>query len=110
LRNIEQEPETVDTYLELASLYNVNRHDPEKAEFIIGQGLEAIPDSADLLVAQGILLINKGDFVQAKQFLVEAEEIDPDVELLQDARTLLELSRQQSQARRAKPKHHKRKK
>jgi tetratricopeptide (TPR) repeat protein len=110
LRNIEQEPEAADAYLELASLYNVQKHDLEKAEFIIGQGLEAIPDSADLLVAQAIILINKGDFVQAEQFLDEAEEIDPEVELLQDARELLLLTRQQSQARRAKPKHHKRKK
>lgn len=110
LRNIEQEPETVDTYLELASLYNVNKQDLEKAEFIIGQGLEAIPDSADLLVAQAIILINKGDFVQAEQYLDEAEEIDPEVELLQEARTLLLLNRQQSQTRRAKPKHPKRKK
>jgi tetratricopeptide (TPR) repeat protein len=110
LRNIEQEPETVDAYLELASLYNINKQDLEKAEFIIGQGLEAIPDSADLLVAQAIILINKAEFVQAEQFLDEAEEIDPEVELLQEARTLLLLNRQQSQARRAKPKHHKRKK
>jgi len=110
LRNIEQEPETVDAYLELASIYNVNKHDLEKAEFIIGQGLEAIPDSAELLVAQAIILINKGDFVQAEQSLDEAEEIDPEVELLQEARTLLLLQRQQSQAKRAKPKHHKRKK
>jgi tetratricopeptide (TPR) repeat protein len=110
LRNIEQEPETADAYLELASLYDIHKHNLEKAEFIIGQGLEAIPDSADLLVAQAIILINKGDFVQAEQSLDEAEEIDPEVELLQEARTLLLMERQKSQTRRAKPKYHKRKK
>jgi tetratricopeptide (TPR) repeat protein len=110
LHNIEQEPQTVDAYLELASLYNVYRHDVAKAEAIISQGLEATPDSADLLVAQSINLINKGDFVQAEQFLDEAEEINPQVELLQDARTLLLTERQREQARRTKPKQHKRKK
>ncbi len=107
LRSIEQDPETVDAYLELATIYNTHKHDLAKAEFIIGQGLEAVSDSADLLVAQAIILINKGDLHEAEQYLDEAEEIDPEAELLQDARSLLLMTRQQKNQ--AHPKQRKRK-
>ena len=110
LRSIEEEPAHIEAYLELAYLYVELKHDLNKAQEVLEDGLEINPASPELLATLALVYIQGGDLREAKELLDEAEEIDPDLEIVQEVRRIYEAQRAQRQASKPKSKQHKRKK
>jgi tetratricopeptide (TPR) repeat protein len=86
-------------YVELASLYTAGNQF-EKAHDILDQGMQH-SDSADLFAAHALTHIYQNDLNSANDYLTEAEEIDPDHEMVQNVRRLYE-SRKSAQKRSGK--------
>ncbi len=82
LHSIEVDPETMDAYAELATIY-ANRDDTASALDILQQGIDANPGAADLMAAQAMIHIRQDDLDRADELIHEAEEIDPDSEVVQ---------------------------
>ncbi|TMC19889.1 MAG: hypothetical protein E6J34_14415 [Chloroflexi bacterium] len=106
--SIEVEPEEVDAYVGLANIYMTVQHDFKKAKNILEQGLEVDDESPDLLVAFTLLYMGQKDFHTAQDYLEEAEEVAPDLDIVRETRAKFNLARTEHQ-RQAKAKGEQRK-
>lgn len=87
-------------YVELATIYTAsNRFD--KAHAILDQGM-IHSESAELVAAHALSYIYANDLRNAEDYLLEAEEIDAENELVQNVRRLYD-SRKAAQKRGGKP-------
>jgi len=93
LHCIEMDPEQIDAYAELAFIYAEIQHDLTKAQNTLEEGLEIAPDSAELLAILAMVHMQQGDVRAAKELLDEAEEIDPQLEIVQKVRDLYDTYR-----------------
>jgi tetratricopeptide (TPR) repeat protein len=82
------DPSNEDLYFVLSQIFY--RHDKlDEAIAIMGEGLSANPDSAILNVYLASMFIESGDYRQADIFLNKAERLDPDLEMVQMFRQVL---------------------
>jgi len=106
--SIEVEPEEVDAYVGLANIYMTIQHDFKKAKNVLEQGLEVDGQSPDLLVAFTLLYGGQKDLHTAQDYLEEAEEIAPDLDIVREMRAKFNLAKAEHQ-RQAKAKGEQRK-
>ncbi|MGH2496259.1 MAG: tetratricopeptide repeat protein [Ktedonobacteraceae bacterium] len=88
-RAIEEEPQNVDAFSELAIIY-VGRHELPKAYAVVEQGARLHPLSAHLRGMLAGILLDMGEPRRAQAMLEEAERIDPEDEMVQTIRQMLE--------------------
>lgn len=82
---IEVAPRDVRAYPELAAIY-IDNSQPARARAIIEQGVQANPQSAYLRALLASLLFEQGERRAAQRELAEAEQIDPELEIVQVVR------------------------
>ncbi|HEY4387711.1 MAG TPA: tetratricopeptide repeat protein [Ktedonobacteraceae bacterium] len=92
IRSIEEDPQEVEAYAELAAIYT-QLNEPSAAQELLEDGLELNPDSVDLLAALSLVHTTRGDLKAAEEFLDEAEEIDSSHYLVEQAREQFEAAR-----------------
>ena len=112
LKSIEVDPIVTDAYADLATLY-VEDNENEAAINVLERGIEANPFAADIMAAQAMLYISMGNLRKAEERIEEAEEIDPDMEMVFVTRQVIDMQKlqiQQQQQRSADPKSKKSKK
>jgi tetratricopeptide (TPR) repeat protein len=88
-RAIEMQPDDMESYAELTDIY-LQRDQLSAVRSLLKEGREANPDSAHLLVLLASTYMET-DIRHAEELLDEAEEIDPDLELVQLYRQMLNL-------------------
>jgi tetratricopeptide (TPR) repeat protein len=91
-RAIEQQPDDIRPYSELASIYMNTKRLPD-AYKIVEQGLSANPASAHLKALLAAVLLEMGDRKRSRAMLEEAERINPNLETVQAMRQLLETKK-----------------
>lgn len=89
---IEVEPHDIRSYSELTAIY-LNRSQPVQAQAIIEQGIQLNPTSAHLHALRASVLLEQGDRRGAQQELQEAEQINPELEMVQKVRQYLYSSK-----------------
>ncbi len=111
LRATEENPEQLDAYMNLAFIYSDQQHDLAKALEILEEGLEENPDSAELMASLTLLHLENKDLLNAHAYLVDAENTDPELEIVQLARQRYNAEKAaQRQSSKPKSKQHKPKK
>ena len=85
LHAIEQEPKDMAAYSELCAIY-MNEREMGKAREIVERGLRNIPGSPRLLALLSSIYMESGDLRRAQSTLIEAEQIDPNNEIVQSMR------------------------
>jgi tetratricopeptide (TPR) repeat protein len=103
-RSIELDPHDSPAYSSLGTMYLENEQ-RSKAREILEQGLRVNQDSAELRVYLAVVLVAIGDDRRAEKLLDEAEEIDPDLELIQTLRQALKQTSLQKRNGRKKKRH-----
>ncbi len=91
-RALEVEPENEMNYTELVALY-MNRQEAEQARAIAEQGVHANPDSAMLHALFASVLAELGDMRGAQREIKEAEEIDPELPVVQEVRQYIDKAK-----------------
>jgi tetratricopeptide (TPR) repeat protein len=92
-RAIETEPQNMMPYSELCAIY-ANQGQFTRAREVLEQGLRTIPKSVHLLALLSSVYLQTGDLRHAQAVLAEAEQVDPNYELVQAIRD--ELHRRMS--------------
>lgn len=92
-RAIETEPQNMMPYSELSAIY-ANQGQLTRAREVLEQGLRSIPKSVHLLALLSSVYLQSGDLRHAQAILAEAEQVDPNYELVQAVRD--ELQRRMS--------------
>jgi len=111
LRAIEENPEQPEAYVNLAAIYMDQQHDLAKALEILEEGLEENPDAAELMAYLSIVHLQNKDLQNAYAYLVDAENTDPELEIVQVARQRYNAEKTaQRQSPKQKSKQHKPKK
>lgn len=100
LRALAANPEEAYPYVELASIYTTQSNF-SAAHAILDQGMEH-STAADLYASRAIVYIYADDLRSAEEYLLEAEEIDPDLELVQGARQLFDTRKAQMRSNKQK--------
>lgn len=108
---IETEVEDEDPYVELASIY-IEEQKPADAATVLEQGLMFFPESANLYATFTIVALQSGDMKAAEEYLDMAEELDPESDIVRDARLVLDTLKAQQRTNKPKSKsknkpHHK---
>ena len=101
---IEREPNDSQAYSLLGTMY-LESEQWSKAREILEQGLRVNQDSAELRVSLAMVLVAMGDDRGVEKLLDEAEEIDPDLELIQTVRQALKQTSPQKHTARKKKRH-----
>jgi tetratricopeptide (TPR) repeat protein len=96
-RAIEVQPDDMESYAELTDIY-LQRNQISEVRSLLKEGSEANPDSAHLLVLLASTYMET-DIRHAEELLDEAEEIDPDLELVQLYRQMLNLLKEEQRSR-----------
>lgn len=96
LKSIVVDPTVTSAYAELATIY-VEQHNDTAAMRVLAQGIDANPFAADIMAAQAMLYINAGNLRKAEELIEEAEEIDPDMEIVFMVRQVIDLQKLQIQ-------------
>jgi tetratricopeptide (TPR) repeat protein len=91
-RAIEEEPADVRAYSDLSAIY-ASQQEFDKARDILSQGIRALPSSAHLRALMAMVYLEKEDRVRAQEYLEEAERLNPNLEIVQAVRELLDQSR-----------------
>ena len=89
-RAISLQPDNEEIYFALSQMYADNNQ-PSKAIEVIEEGLSANPDSVVLTISLATRYLENQDFRQAEIFLEKAERIDPEAEIVQVFRQVLNL-------------------
>jgi tetratricopeptide (TPR) repeat protein len=91
-RAIEEEPADVRAYSDLSAIY-ASQQEFDKARDILSQGIRALPSSAHLRALMAMVYLEKEDRVRAQEYLEEAERLNPNLEIVQAVRELLDQFR-----------------
>jgi tetratricopeptide (TPR) repeat protein len=91
-RAIEQQPDDMRSYSELGSIYMNTQRLPD-AYKIVEQGISANPSSAHLKALLAAVLLEMGDRRRSRAMLEEAEQINPNLEIVQAVRQTLETKK-----------------
>lgn len=90
---IKLEPDNDDYYRELSGFY-AQHEQPERSIEVLKDGLSVRPNSLALHLYIASQAIDNGDYRTAKEFLDEAERLDPNSEIVPVLRQVLEFKRQ----------------
>ena len=90
---IEVAPHDIRAYPELAAIY-IDNSQPVRARAIIEQGVQTNPQSAYLRALLASLLFEQGERRAAQRELAEAEQIDPELEIVQVMRQHIHSAKQ----------------
>lgn len=91
-RSIDEEPETLNAFSELAALY-ITRRDFEQAREIVERSLRLHPNSAHMHAVLASIFMEQGDGRRAQEALEDAERIDPDLEIVKTVRRIFNEAR-----------------
>ena len=91
-RAIELQPDDIDFYSALSRMYMEHKQ-PSKSREVLEEGLRANPDSAELRAYLALVVSESGDYRAAEALLDEAESIDPDLEIIEMFRLLLNVNK-----------------
>ncbi len=91
-RAIEQEPRDIRAYSELAVIY-MTESNTTKAREVVERGLQAEPRSAQLHALLASIYQESGNMRRAEASLVEAERLNPNLEIVQAMRESLDSTR-----------------
>ena len=91
-RAIDEEPENLNAFSELASLY-ITRHDFEQAREITERSLRLHPNSAHMHAVLAGIFMEKGDGRRAQEALEDAERIDPELQIVKTMRRIFNEAR-----------------
>ncbi len=94
LKSVQLDPTTTEAYADLATLYMEQSKD-NAALKILEQGLAQNPSSVDLMAELAMIYVSKGDLGRAEIFLSNAEDIEPDSEIVMMIRQVLEAQKEQ---------------
>ena len=100
-RSIELHPDYLEAYAALVEIYSQEGQLSEARE-ILEEGLRANPDSTQLLTMLASTYLDS-DPDYAEELLEEAEEIDPDSEMVQLFRQVLTISKMEKRSRQKQP-------
>jgi len=89
---IELQPDGIDFYSALSRMY-MEHGQPAKSRELLEEGLRANPDSAELRAYLALVISESGDYRAAEALLDEAESIDPDLEMIEMFRLLLNVNK-----------------
>jgi len=96
-RSIELHPDYIESYAALVEIFTKEGQLSEARE-VLEQGLRANPDSAQLLTILASTYLDS-DLDHAEELLEEAEEIDPDAEVVQLFRQVLDITKMEKRSR-----------
>ena len=99
LKSIEVDPTVVEAYADLATLY-VEQNKEVEAMQVLEQGMVANPLAADIKAALAMLYLGTGDLSRAEELIEEAEELDPELELVNIIRQVIDMQKLQMQQQR----------
>lgn len=89
---IELEPDNDDLYYALGKLY-IENDQPEKAIETMEEGVGAKPEAAIMYVYLASTYIERDDYDQAEVFLDKAEELDPNLKMIDMFRQMISFSK-----------------
>jgi len=94
LKSIQLDPTTTEAYADLATLYM--EQDKESAALkILEQGSTENPFSVELMAEQSMIYIHKGNIRKAEELIEDAEEIEPEAEIVTVIRQVIEMQKEQ---------------
>ena len=96
LKSIEVDPTVVEAYADLATLY-VEQNNEVEAMHVLEQGMVTNPLAADIKAALAMLYMGTGDLSRAEELIEEAEELDPELELVNIIRQVIDMQKLQMQ-------------
>ncbi len=99
IKSTEVDPTTTDAYGDLATLY-IEQNDDEAALKILQQGIAENPFAADLIASESMLYINEGNLRKAEELIGKAEELEPEMEIVQVVRQVIEMQKEQQRQQR----------
>ena len=102
LKSIEVDPTVVEAYADLATLY-VEQNKEVEAMHVLEQGMVANPLAADIKAALAMLYMGTGDLDRAEELIEEAEELDPELELVNIIRQVIDMQKLQMQQQQQRP-------
>jgi tetratricopeptide (TPR) repeat protein len=91
-RALEEDPENVRIYSELIAIY-MNSQRKAQARAMAEQGLRNNPDSAALRALYASVLFELGDVRGAQHEIREAEELDPELEVVRNVRHYIDKAK-----------------
>ncbi len=100
-RAIELHSDDIDSYAELSEIYLENAQ-IDQARDLLEEGLKVNPEAAQLLVLLSSTYLDS-DIQRAEQLLEEAEDIDPDQEMVLLYRQVLEMIKMEKPSRKIAP-------
>lgn len=87
-RAIEEEPADVRPYAELGGIF-LEQEELDKARDVLLQGIRALPQSAHLRALLALVYYERKDRRRAEEYLQEAEQLNPNLEMVQAVRGLM---------------------
>lgn len=91
-RAITAEPSAIRPYSELIAIY-MNQHQQTKARDMAEQGVRTNPNSAHLRALLATVLLETGDVRGAQREIEEAEQLDPELEIVKTVRQYIGKNR-----------------
>ncbi|GAC1636819.1 MAG: hypothetical protein NVS4B9_29990 [Ktedonobacteraceae bacterium] len=96
-RSIEIAPDLTEAYSELAGIH-VAQQSLGKAREVLRAGLEVNPDAADLFAALALVYLQNNDIRTAAKYLEQAEALDAEDEMVQEARQMFNAQKAQQRS------------
>jgi tetratricopeptide (TPR) repeat protein len=91
-RAIALEPENIDYFTALSRMY-MEHSQSSKACSLLEEGLRINPDSAQLRAFMALAVSESGDYRKAEELLDEAELLDPELDMVEMYRLLLNINK-----------------
>ncbi len=91
-RAIAMEPEIIDYYTALSRMH-MEHGQTSKALEVLEEGLRVNPDSAQLRAFLALAVSESGDYHKAEELLDEAERLDPNLDMVEMYRLLLNVNK-----------------
>ncbi len=96
-RSILLAPDLTEAYTELAGIH-VAQKSLGKAREVLREGLDVNPDAADLFAALSLVYLQSSDIRSAAKYLEQAEALDAEDEMVQEARQMFNAQKAQQRS------------
>jgi tetratricopeptide (TPR) repeat protein len=87
-RALAEDPTDVRAYADIVAMF-VDDGEIDQARDLLSQGIRAMPQSAQLRALMAMVYVEKKDRRRAQEYLSEAEQLNPDLEIVQAIRELI---------------------
>jgi len=91
-KSMDVDPTTTDAYASLATLH-MERDDNTAASKVLERGIAENPFAADLMTVLATIYMEEGNLTKAEDLIEEAEELEPEMELVQAVRQALDIQK-----------------